>query len=106
MHRTRGGHAVVAGAGLARPVESRTPSATTTNREEHLMMVRFSGAASWLTLAGTVILLLGLGLDAVLHKLDPSLAAREGVFAVHNPGHVLAAVGIVLTVFGAVLFLL
>lgn len=70
------------------------------------MLARLSGAASWLTLAGTVILLLGLGLDAVLHKLDPSLAAREGVFALHNPGHLLAGVGIVLTVCGAVLFLI
>src|SRR5215211_7115300 len=70
------------------------------------MLARLSGAASWLTLAGTVILLLGLGLDAVLHKLDPLLAAREGVFARHNPGHLLVGVGVVLTVCGAVLFLI
>jgi hypothetical protein len=76
------------------------------NREGHLMLARLSGASSWPTIAGTVILLLGLGLDAVLHKLDPSLAAREGVFAVHNPGHFVAGVGIVLTVCGAVLFLI
>jgi hypothetical protein len=70
------------------------------------MLTRLSGAASWLTVGGTIILLLGLGLDAMLHKFDPSLAAREGVFAVHNPGHVLAGVGIVLTVCGAVMFLI
>jgi hypothetical protein len=54
-------------------------------------------------LAGVVILLLGLAWDAVLHALDPDLAAREGVFAPQNPGHVLFGAGIALVVLGSVM---
>ena len=62
-------------------------------------------AAPWLTLAGTVALLVGLGWDIVLHGLDPSLATREGILTLTNPGHVLVAAGLSLTVAGSVLFL-
>ncbi|MGH2759344.1 MAG: hypothetical protein ACRDKJ_07230, partial [Actinomycetota bacterium] len=49
---------------------------------------------------GVACLLGGLALDVALHARDPGLAAREGVFATGNPGHVLAGAGIVLTVLG------
>lgn len=57
-----------------------------------------SRRAPWLALAGTIVLLVGLGLDAILHRLDPTLADREGIFTLANPGHFLFALGLGLIV--------
>ena len=53
-------------------------------------------------LLGVVALLSGLALDAYLHARDPSLAHREGIFTLTNPGHVLLGIGIGLVVVGVV----
>ena len=53
-----------------------------------------------LALVGTASLLAGLAWDAHLHKADPDLAASEGVLTLANPGHLLAAVGVVLVAIG------
>jgi hypothetical protein len=60
--------------------------------------------AAFLTagLAGVVALLGGLALDAYLHAKDPTLAHREGIFTLSNPGHVLLGIGIALVVVGVV----
>jgi len=49
-----------------------------------------------------VALLGGLALDSYLHARDPSLAHREGIFTLSNPGHVLLGIGIALVVVGLV----
>ena len=51
-------------------------------------------------LLGAAALLLGLALDAYLHAQDPTLAHREGIFTLSNPGHVLLGTGIALVVVG------
>jgi hypothetical protein len=61
--------------------------------------------APWVTIVGVVVLLLGLAWDAVLHRIDPTLAEREGVFTLSNPGHVLFGGGIVIIVVGALMYL-
>jgi len=53
-------------------------------------------------LLGVVALLSGLSLDSYLHAKDPSLAHREGIFTLTNPGHVLLGIGIGLVVVGVV----
>lgn len=70
------------------------------------MVARVRRSGGWLTLAGVVALLLGLSWDAVLHRLDPALAEREGIFTLSNPGHLLFAGGITLIVAGVSLTLL
>jgi hypothetical protein len=70
------------------------------------MLTRLIRSAHWVTFTGVVALLVGLGWDAVLHRLDPGLAEREGVFNLSNPGHVLFAGGIAVVVAGMTLFLL
>src|SRR5436305_1271632 len=69
------------------------------------MVGRVTRWAPWVTVAGVVALLLGLSWDAVLHKLDPQLAEREGIFTLSNPGHLLFAGGIALIVAGVTLYL-
>jgi hypothetical protein len=51
---------------------------------------------------GVAALLLGLALDSYLHAQDPTLAHREGLFSISNPGHVLLGLGIALVVIGLV----
>ena len=53
-------------------------------------------------LLGVVALLSGLALDSYLHARDPTLAHREGIFTLGNPGHVLLGIGIGLVVVGVV----
>ncbi len=50
--------------------------------------------------AGVAAQLAGLTADAVLHARDASLAGREGVLSLSNPGHLLFAGGLALTVLG------
>ncbi|HEX5501141.1 MAG TPA: hypothetical protein VFW96_00880 [Thermomicrobiales bacterium] len=65
-----------------------------------------SRAAARLTLAGTVVLLLGLGLDALIHRAHPGLAEHEGIFTLSNPGHLLFALGILVIIAGSALALI
>jgi hypothetical protein len=53
-------------------------------------------------IVGVAALLSGLALDAYLHAKDPTLAHREGIFSLTNPGHVLLGLGIALVVVGLV----
>ncbi|HEV8339877.1 MAG TPA: hypothetical protein VGR25_09520 [bacterium] len=69
-------------------------------------MLRLTRFAPWLIFAGNVALLSGLAWDARLHGLDPTLAMREGIFTMSNPGHILFAAGVALVVAGSVLLLL
>lgn len=58
------------------------------------------------TVSGVVAQLAGLSIDALLHAHDATLAEREGVLTLSNPGHLLFAVGLALSVAGAASLLL
>ena len=49
------------------------------------------------SLLGLLALVSGLLWDAALHAADRTLAATEGPFTLHNPGHLLFAGGVFLT---------
>ena len=49
---------------------------------------------------GVAALLLGQAWDFYLHAADPTLAHREGIFTLTNPGHVLLGTGLILVVVG------
>lgn len=70
------------------------------------MLAKLTRTAPWLTCAGALMLLIGLAWDAALHRIDPQLAAREDVFSLANPGHLLLVGGIALCVASAALFLI
>src|SRR6266576_6388484 len=51
---------------------------------------------------GVAALLLGQAWDFYLHAQDPTLAHREGIFTLSNPGHVLLGAGIAMVVVGLI----
>src|SRR5688572_1096959 len=57
-------------------------------------MTKRLGMFLGLGFVGVVLLLTGLAWDAVAHANDPSLAGREGIFTLSNPGHVFLGLGI------------
>ncbi|HKY76370.1 MAG TPA: hypothetical protein VJS45_09530 [Acidimicrobiia bacterium] len=59
-------------------------------------MTKRLGMFLGLGFVGVVLLLAGLAWDAVAHANDPSLAGREGIFTLSNPGHALMGLGIAL----------
>jgi hypothetical protein len=63
-------------------------------------MHELSRRGLWAAGVGCACQLVGFSWDAVLHKLDPDLAARESVFSVANPSHALVALGLGLTALG------
>src|SRR5215208_5698492 len=60
------------------------------------------GSLRFVAAAGIALQLVGLAADVVLHARDATLAGREGMLTAGNPGHLLIAIGLALTVFAAV----
>lgn len=85
---------------------SRSRSNTMTGEPRSGIARLLARAAPWTSFLGAVTLLGGLSWDLAAHRLDPQLAAHEGILTLNNPSHVVLAVGIVLSVAGAGLFLL
>jgi hypothetical protein len=54
----------------------------------------------WTAFAGLGLQLVGVIWDALQHHLDPSLTAREGVFSLTNPSHLLIVLGMGVAVAG------
>jgi hypothetical protein len=67
-------------------------------------MTRRCGIAA--IVLGVIAQFAGLALDSVLHARDATLAEREGVLSLDNPGHLLFAAGLALTVAGVCTLLL
>jgi hypothetical protein len=74
-----------------RPAQPALPAGSLSSRLARMVLVGAGGLA---------LLVAGLAWDAVLHARDPGLAAEEGVFALSNPGHLLAGIGIALVAVG------
>jgi hypothetical protein len=65
-----------------------------------LLYANLTAAFLGLGLLGVVTLITGLAWDSYLHARDPTLAHREGLFTLANPGHVLLGAGIFLVAVG------
>lgn len=70
------------------------------------MSTRFARSAPCVTVLGVVLLLLGLALDAAIHRRNPTLAGREHLATFANLGHLLLGLSVALIVIGSGLFLL
>jgi hypothetical protein len=57
-------------------------------------------AGAWIAFGGLCVQLVGIIWDTLLHHHDPSLAQRESVLSLGNPGHALIAAGTTLTAIG------
>lgn len=67
-------------------------------------MNRVSPRAGYYVISvGIVLQFLGLAIDAWMHGRNPELASQESILSLDNPSHALLAVGMGLTVAGAVL---
>ncbi|MEX1195825.1 MAG: hypothetical protein WD904_03780 [Dehalococcoidia bacterium] len=66
-----------------------------------LLKERGFAAGYGLMLLGVFVLLDGFAVDAWLHGRDETLAAREGLFTLSNPGHLLIFIGLAVTILGA-----
>ena len=55
---------------------------------------------AWVAFAGLCLQLVGIIWDTLLHHHDPSLAERESVLSLGNPGHALIAGGTTVTAIG------
>lgn len=60
---------------------------------------------AWIAFAGLCVQLIGIIWDTLLHNHDPTLAERESVVSLANPGHLLIAAGTTVTVVGIALCL-
>jgi len=63
---------------------------------KRLIIFLFAGAL------GVAMLLSGLAVDAWLHAEDPTLAQRESIFSLQNPGHALLGLGMALACGGII----
>ncbi|HUF54598.1 MAG TPA: hypothetical protein VMR52_12620 [Dehalococcoidia bacterium] len=68
-----------------------------------MLKERGFAAGYGLMLVGVVVLLIGFAIDAWLHADDETLASREGLFTLSNPGHALIFAGLAITIVGACL---
>jgi hypothetical protein len=55
---------------------------------------------AWIGFAGLCVQLVGIIWDTLLHHHDPTLAERESVVGLANPGHLLIAAGTTVTAIG------
>jgi len=65
------------------------------------LLIALSVALS-VALSGVALMLPGLGVDAWLHARDATLAEREGIFTLTNPGHALLFAGVVMITGGVI----
>lgn len=66
-----------------------------------MLQERGFAAGYGLMLLGVFILLDGFAVDAWLHGRDETLAERESLFTLSNPGHLLVFIGLSVTILGA-----
>jgi len=66
-----------------------------------LLQERGFAAGYALMVLGVIVLLDGLAVDAWLHGDDETLASRESLFTLSNPGHLLIFLGLAITIIGA-----
>ena len=70
------------------------------------MFSLFRRIAPLVSLVGIVVLLIGLSLDAILHRVSPESAHHGGVASLFNPAHLVFEAGVALSVVGALPWLL
>ena len=71
-----------------------------------MWLSKFERYNGWLTFTGCLVLMLGLCLDELIHRLFSLAGLGENLFSLSNPGHLLIMLGVAFLILNSEIFLI